>query len=64
MTLSMNAEDHKLDNVPGTGLISDRGRGLPIRTDNAQDLKRGTGEHSHIILIPQPSDSPRDPYVI
>ncbi|KAM5538339.1 hypothetical protein V8D89_007941 [Ganoderma adspersum] len=54
-------EDHKLDNVPGTGLLSDLGHGPPVTMDNARELKHGTGKHSHIILIPQPSDNPRDP---
>ncbi|PIL31132.1 MFS general substrate transporter [Ganoderma sinense ZZ0214-1] len=54
-------EDHKLDNVPGTGLLSDRGRVCAGTTDGAADLKRGTGRYSDIILIPQPSDDPRDP---
>ncbi|KAI1791957.1 hypothetical protein LXA43DRAFT_369320 [Ganoderma leucocontextum] len=55
-------EDHKLDNVPGTGLLSGRGS-AHVRIDEARELKRGTGKYSHIILIPQPSDDPRDPYV-
>ena len=32
-------------------------------TDQGRALKRGTGKYSHIILIPQPSDDPGDPYV-
>ncbi|KAM5538343.1 hypothetical protein V8D89_007945, partial [Ganoderma adspersum] len=52
-------EDHKLDIVPGTGLLSAKGNQLP--TGDASQLKRGTGKYSHIVLIPQPSDDPRDP---
>jgi hypothetical protein len=26
-----------------------------------EELKHGTGRHSHILLVPQPSDSPNDP---
>ncbi|KAM5541493.1 hypothetical protein V8D89_004683 [Ganoderma adspersum] len=52
-------DDHKLDNVPGTGLLSAKGNQLT--TDDASQLKRGTGKHAHIVLIPQPSDDPHDP---
>ena len=31
--------------------------------DKAKELKHGTGTSSHIVLIPQPSDDPCDPYV-
>ncbi|PIL31058.1 MFS general substrate transporter [Ganoderma sinense ZZ0214-1] len=51
-------EDHKLDCVPGTGLLATKGSQLV--TGDASTLKRGTGRHSHIVLIPQPSDDPRD----
>ncbi|RDX44305.1 MFS general substrate transporter [Lentinus brumalis] len=56
-------EDYYLENVPGTGLLSDHGvvRGQEVEIDVARDLKRGTGRYAHIILIPQPSDDPRDP---
>ncbi len=59
------AEDHALQNVPGTGLLCDHGvvRGIEVDIDVTRDLKRGTGRHAHVILIPQPSDDPRDPYV-
>ncbi|PIL27048.1 MFS general substrate transporter [Ganoderma sinense ZZ0214-1] len=52
-------DDYKLDSVPGTGLLSAKVN--QVTTDGAGDLKRGTGKHSHIVLIPQPSDDPRDP---
>ncbi|PIL31061.1 MFS general substrate transporter [Ganoderma sinense ZZ0214-1] len=52
-------EDHKLDSVPGTGLLATKGN--QIITGDASGLKRGTGKYSHIVLIPQPSDDPRDP---
>ena len=54
-------EDHKLDTVPGTGLLSTRN--TLGTTDETRELKRGTGRHSQIVLIPQPSDDPRDPCV-
>ncbi|PIL31142.1 MFS general substrate transporter [Ganoderma sinense ZZ0214-1] len=53
-------DDHKLDNVPGTGLLSDK-TSNQMTAEEARGLKRGAGKHSHIVLIPQPSDDPRDP---
>jgi hypothetical protein len=29
----------------------------------ASKLKRGTGRDAHVVLVPQPSDDPNDPYV-
>ena len=59
-------EDCHLQSVPGTGLLSDQGvvRGHAIAIDKAKGLKRGIGKHAHVVLIPQPSDDPRDPYVV
>jgi len=56
-------EDTHLENVPGTGLLSDLGivHGNQVTLNEAGNLKRGTGRHSHVVLIPQPSDDPRDP---
>ncbi|KAI0801478.1 MFS general substrate transporter [Fomes fomentarius] len=56
-------EDHLLENVPGTGLLSDQGivHGHSVAIDEAKNLKRGTGKDAHVVLIPQPSDDPRDP---
>lgn len=56
-------EDHQLEHVPGTGLLSDRGivHGNTITIDEASNLKRGTGRYAHVVLIPQPSDDPNDP---
>ncbi|KAF8167500.1 MFS general substrate transporter [Crassisporium funariophilum] len=56
-------EDKYLHDVPGTALLSDLGvvRGQQVVIDGATNLKRGTGRHSHIVLIPQPSDDPNDP---
>ncbi|KAM5535242.1 hypothetical protein V8D89_011048 [Ganoderma adspersum] len=51
-------DDYKLDSVPGTGLLSAKAKQLTA--DEAMGLKRVTGKHSHIVLIPQPSDDPRD----
>ena len=55
-------DDHKLANVPGTGLLSDK-TSNQLTIEEARGLKRGAGKNSHIVLIPQPSDDPRDPYV-
>ncbi|KAI0714550.1 MFS general substrate transporter [Earliella scabrosa] len=56
-------EDHSGEKVPGTGLLSDQGivHGHEIAIDEAKGLKRGTGKDAHVVLIPQPSDDPRDP---
>ncbi|KAK7464474.1 hypothetical protein VKT23_006644 [Stygiomarasmius scandens] len=56
-------EDKYLKDVPGTALLSDLGivRGQQVTIDEAGTLKKGTGRHAHIILIPQPSDDPADP---
>jgi len=56
-------KDKHLEKVPGTELLSDLGivRGNEVAVDEAVNLKRGTGRHAHIVLIPQPSDDPRDP---
>lgn len=45
--------------VPGTALIDDRTR--LYSADVVHNLKHGTGRNSHIVLVPQPSDDPRDP---
>ncbi len=57
-------EDRHLDRVPGTGLLSDQRivDGHSVAIDEAKHLKRGTGKYAHVVLIPQPSDDPRDPY--
>ncbi|KAI0352232.1 MFS general substrate transporter [Trametes cingulata] len=56
-------EDRYLENVPGTGLLSDQRivHGHEVAIDEAKGLKRGTGKYAHVVLIPQPSDDPRDP---
>ncbi len=51
-----------LPSVPGTSqLLVDIN--LPTKVEGGE-LKRGTGKYSHIVLIPQPSDDPCDPYVV
>lgn len=57
-------EDRHLDRVPGTGLLSDQRivDGHSVAIHEAKHLKRGTGKYAHVVLIPQPSDDPRDPY--
>lgn len=57
--------DKHLTDVPGTGLLSDLGvvHGAQVTITEATRLKRGTGRDAHIVLIPQPSDDPADPYV-
>ena len=53
-----------MEKVPGTGLLSDQGivHGHEVAIDEAKHLKRGTGKYAHVVLIPQPSDDPADPY--
>ncbi|KAL8280315.1 hypothetical protein RQP46_007232 [Phenoliferia psychrophenolica] len=45
--------------VPGTALIDDRTQ--LFSADVVGNLKHGTGRNSHVVLVPQPSDDPRDP---
>ncbi|EJD39081.1 putative cycloheximide resistance protein [Auricularia subglabra TFB-10046 SS5] len=52
-------EDRYLDNVPGTALLEDLRRKDDIA--DVAGFKHGTGRDSHIVLVPQPSDDPRDP---
>ncbi|KAK4574964.1 hypothetical protein LTR86_000814 [Recurvomyces mirabilis] len=55
-------ECNKLEIVPGTALLRDQSD-LPddLRAVDASRLKHGSGKFSHIVLVPQPSDSPNDP---
>ncbi|KAI2638745.1 MFS general substrate transporter [Hypomontagnella submonticulosa] len=55
-------EDKHMSHVPGTIILADQSD-VPeeYRNINRDLLKHGTGKHSHIILAPQPSDSPNDP---
>ncbi|GAB1733641.1 hypothetical protein NU195Hw_g1100t1 [Hortaea werneckii] len=48
--------------VPGTALLRDQ-EDLPeeLRGVSSGQLKHGAGRFSHVVLIPQPSDSPNDP---
>jgi hypothetical protein len=51
-----------LEVVPGTSSVSDQDDLPPEYADLPRDqLKHGKGRVAHIILIPQPSDSPNDP---
>ena len=34
-----------------------------VSIGTALNLKRGTGRHAHVVLVPQPSDDPNDPCV-
>ncbi|KAI1085025.1 MFS general substrate transporter [Whalleya microplaca] len=55
-------EDPHMDHVPGTIMLSDQTDVPPeYQTVSRELLKHGTGRQSHIILAPQPSDSPNDP---
>jgi hypothetical protein len=61
-------EDSHLDHVPGTAPLADIGSNteygmeiLFVCSDIVSFLKHSTGRDKDIILVPQPSDSPRDP---
>ncbi|KAJ9139133.1 MFS general substrate transporter [Pleurostoma richardsiae] len=54
-------EDRKLEHVPGTSPLSELGRDI----DGPTDVDVGLLKHDatgKIVLVPQPSDSPNDPY--
>lgn len=55
-------EDHRSEHVPGTAYMNDQDD-LPRELGDIprERLKHGTGRYSHVILVPQPSDSPNDP---
>ena len=55
-------EDHKLEHVPGTFPFNELGRidDAEIQGIDSRMLKHDpTGQ---VVLVPQPSDSPNDPY--
>ncbi|KAK5367141.1 hypothetical protein LTR20_007468 [Exophiala xenobiotica] len=47
-----------IKHVPGTNLLDTHDVAW---VDQSTHLKRGTGKNSHILLVPQPSNSPNDP---
>lgn len=55
-------EDYKLENVPGTAPLREIGQiGPEIAADvDSRLLKHDTT--GQIVLVPQPSDSPNDPF--
>ncbi|KAI0893435.1 MFS general substrate transporter [Annulohypoxylon nitens] len=55
-------EDKHMEHVPGTIILADQSDVPEEYRNISRDLlKHGTGKHSHIILAPQPTDSPNDP---
>ncbi|KAF2791604.1 MFS general substrate transporter [Melanomma pulvis-pyrius CBS 109.77] len=55
-------EFHGAGLVPGTAAMNDQSDLPPELHDlPTEQLKHGTGNFSHIILVPQPSDDPNDP---
>ncbi|KAK5084920.1 hypothetical protein LTR70_006391 [Exophiala xenobiotica] len=55
-------EDHKLEHVPGTAPLNELGRN-DLEIDH--EIDRNLLKHDptgQIVLVPQPSDSPNDPY--
>ncbi|KAH6681503.1 major facilitator superfamily domain-containing protein [Halenospora varia] len=55
-------QDTKMEQVPGTAAMNDQSD-IPREYDQVphEILKHGTGRLSHVILVPQPTDSPNDP---
>lgn len=55
-------ECYKMEIVPGTALLNDQ-EDIPDELQGvaADRLKHGKGRYSHVLLVPQPSDSPNDP---
>ncbi|KAG9234149.1 major facilitator superfamily domain-containing protein [Amylocarpus encephaloides] len=55
-------EDRHMELVPGTACMNDQSD-VPREYEQVprSHLKHGTGRLSHVILVPQPSDSPNDP---
>ena len=54
-------EDHKLEHVPGTAPLNELGR----EVYNASGVDSSILKHDptgQFVLVPQPSDSPNDPY--
>ena len=54
-------EDHKLEHVPGTAPLNQLGR----EDQNISGIDPSLLKHDasgEIVLVPQPSDSPNDPY--
>jgi hypothetical protein len=56
-------DDHHLQHVPGTALLADIVQAEQHRYHgrDTSALKHGTGRNADIVLVPQPSESPRDP---
>lgn len=55
-------EDHKLEHVPGTSPLNELGR---QDLETVDGIDPGLLKHDptgQIVLVPQPSDSPNDPY--
>ncbi|CAG8949735.1 hypothetical protein HYFRA_00004054 [Hymenoscyphus fraxineus] len=55
-------DDNKMELVPGTAFMNDQSD-VPSELEQIPRnyLKHGTGRLSHVILVPQPTDSPNDP---
>jgi len=60
MTLGI-LEDHKLEHVPGTAPLNELGRDT-LNTSGVDSSILKHDPTGKIVLVPQPSDSPNDPY--
>ena len=57
-------ESKKNPHPPGTVLLADNASGSEnTEAVISQRLKHGTGRNAHIVLVPQPSYDPNDPFV-
>lgn len=56
-------DDKHLEHVPGTALLADmlEARQHRYHGRDTSRLKHAKGRNSDIVLVPQPSESPRDP---
>lgn len=55
-------EDHKLEHVPGTSPLNELDRQDPESIDGAAPGLLKLDPTGQTVLVPQPSDSPNDPY--
>lgn len=51
----LEPSDANVEHVPGTSQLED------VTPANTVHLKKASGKHSSIVLIPQPSSDPNDP---
>lgn len=55
-------EDSRLESVPGTSLLNDSGVDVEDIVGDVDPVHLKHDPTGNIVLVPQPSDSPNDPY--